>query len=210
MTREPISGCLRAHFLPVETTGKKPGFPLQVLGSANALPVGFPLQSHCASADQNQPPRCKRRGRAVSDRYGLYRGFNTSVIQQCGRIKNRPKGRDWSQFCFGKIAARPCSRGIKPACRNKAPELPKAIPGAGNCLWQLPAHNKSAAICSANCVVCHHAQRGTRCARLYHHRLPARTSAREPNPGFLYCQDTSTIKVIAEGPSDWLYSLGGK
>jgi hypothetical protein len=24
---------------------KKPGFPLQVLGSANALPVGFPLQS---------------------------------------------------------------------------------------------------------------------------------------------------------------------
>jgi hypothetical protein len=28
-------------------------------------------------------------------------GFNTSVIQQCGRIKNRPKG-----------------RGIKPACRN--------------------------------------------------------------------------------------------
>ncbi|MDR1180155.1 MAG: hypothetical protein LBK44_06585 [Spirochaetales bacterium] len=38
----------------------------------------------------------------VSDRYGLYRGFNTSVIQQCGRIKNRPKG-----------------RGIKPACRNK-------------------------------------------------------------------------------------------
>jgi hypothetical protein len=27
---------------------KKPGFPLQVLGSADALPVGFPLQSHCA------------------------------------------------------------------------------------------------------------------------------------------------------------------
>jgi hypothetical protein len=24
---------------------KKPGFPLQVLGSADALPVGFPLQS---------------------------------------------------------------------------------------------------------------------------------------------------------------------
>jgi hypothetical protein len=50
---------------------------------------------------------------------GLYRGFNTSVIQQYGRIKNRPKGRDWSQFCFRKIAARPCSLGIKPACRNK-------------------------------------------------------------------------------------------
>ncbi|MDR1179672.1 MAG: hypothetical protein LBK44_04140 [Spirochaetales bacterium] len=28
----------------------------------------------------------------VSDRYGLYRGFNTSVIQQYGRIKNRPDG----------------------------------------------------------------------------------------------------------------------
>ncbi|MDR1315787.1 MAG: hypothetical protein LBK13_02840 [Spirochaetales bacterium] len=59
----------------------------------------------------------------VSDRYELYRGFNTSVIQQYGRIKNRPKGRDWSQFCFRKIAARPCSLGIKPACRNKAFQL---------------------------------------------------------------------------------------
>jgi hypothetical protein len=29
----------------VETTGKKPGFPLQVLGFAHANPVGFPLQS---------------------------------------------------------------------------------------------------------------------------------------------------------------------
>jgi hypothetical protein len=26
-------------------TAQKPGFPLQVLGSAHALPVGFPLQS---------------------------------------------------------------------------------------------------------------------------------------------------------------------
>jgi hypothetical protein len=34
-----------AHFLPVESTGKKPGFPLQVLGFAYANPVGFPLQS---------------------------------------------------------------------------------------------------------------------------------------------------------------------
>jgi hypothetical protein len=34
----------------------------------------------------------KRRGMVVSDRYGLYRGFNTSVIQQYGRIKNRPLG----------------------------------------------------------------------------------------------------------------------
>jgi hypothetical protein len=33
---------------------KKPGFPLQVLGSANALPVGFPLQSLARSAAQNQ------------------------------------------------------------------------------------------------------------------------------------------------------------
>jgi hypothetical protein len=29
---------------------KKPGFPLQVLGSANALPVGFPLQSLARAA----------------------------------------------------------------------------------------------------------------------------------------------------------------
>jgi hypothetical protein len=34
-----------APFLPVEPTGKKPGFPLQVLGFAYANPVGFPLQS---------------------------------------------------------------------------------------------------------------------------------------------------------------------
>ncbi|MDR1317792.1 MAG: hypothetical protein LBK13_13075 [Spirochaetales bacterium] len=33
-----------AFFLS-EDGQKKPGFPLQVLGSANALPVGFPLQS---------------------------------------------------------------------------------------------------------------------------------------------------------------------
>ncbi|MDR1317566.1 MAG: hypothetical protein LBK13_11910, partial [Spirochaetales bacterium] len=35
------SGNLRRKF----PDRKKPGFPLQVLGSANALPVGFPLQS---------------------------------------------------------------------------------------------------------------------------------------------------------------------
>jgi hypothetical protein len=34
----------RAHFL----LRKKPGFPLQFLGCANAHPAGFPLQSHCA------------------------------------------------------------------------------------------------------------------------------------------------------------------
>jgi hypothetical protein len=33
-----------AFFLS-EDEQKKPGFPLQVLGSADALPVGFPLQS---------------------------------------------------------------------------------------------------------------------------------------------------------------------
>jgi hypothetical protein len=36
-----------APFLPAKP-GKKPGFPLQVLGFANANPVGFPLQSQCA------------------------------------------------------------------------------------------------------------------------------------------------------------------
>jgi hypothetical protein len=35
---------LGAFFCP-QSRAKKPGFPLQVLGSANALPVGFPLQS---------------------------------------------------------------------------------------------------------------------------------------------------------------------
>jgi hypothetical protein len=29
----------------VESTGKKTGFPLQVLGIADAIPAGFPLQS---------------------------------------------------------------------------------------------------------------------------------------------------------------------
>jgi hypothetical protein len=43
---------LGAFFCP-QGRAKKPGFPLQVLGSADALPVGFPLQSHCASAAQN-------------------------------------------------------------------------------------------------------------------------------------------------------------
>jgi hypothetical protein len=33
-----------AFFLS-EDGQKKPGFPLQVLGIANAIPVGFPLQS---------------------------------------------------------------------------------------------------------------------------------------------------------------------
>jgi hypothetical protein len=34
----------------VESTGKKPGFPLQVLGFAHANPVGFPLQSLARAA----------------------------------------------------------------------------------------------------------------------------------------------------------------
>jgi hypothetical protein len=33
--------------------GKKPGFPLQVLGFAYANPVGFPLQSQCAAQRAN-------------------------------------------------------------------------------------------------------------------------------------------------------------
>jgi hypothetical protein len=38
----------------VDSTGKKPGFPLQVLGFADANPVGFPLQSHCARTSGGQ------------------------------------------------------------------------------------------------------------------------------------------------------------
>jgi hypothetical protein len=34
-----------AFFWAREARPKKPGFPLQVLGFANANPVGFPLQS---------------------------------------------------------------------------------------------------------------------------------------------------------------------
>jgi hypothetical protein len=41
--------------------------------------------------------------------------------------------------------------------------------GAANCLWQLAARNQAVAILfRQNCVVCHQAQRVTRCARLYH------------------------------------------
>jgi hypothetical protein len=36
---------LGAFFLAGSARQKKPGFPLQVLGFANANPVGFPLQS---------------------------------------------------------------------------------------------------------------------------------------------------------------------
>jgi hypothetical protein len=38
------SDCLQAHFWAANAA-QKPGFPLQFLGSAYALPVGFPLQS---------------------------------------------------------------------------------------------------------------------------------------------------------------------
>jgi hypothetical protein len=78
-----------------------PGFPLQVLGFAHANPAGFPLQSLAPPSGEHPQNRYailraitprKRRGMVVSDRYGLYRGFNTSVFQQCGRIKNRPRG----------------------------------------------------------------------------------------------------------------------
>ncbi|MDR1315937.1 MAG: hypothetical protein LBK13_03595, partial [Spirochaetales bacterium] len=44
-------------FLARPQAAQKPGFPLQVLGIANAIPVGFPLQSHCAAAAQNQAPK---------------------------------------------------------------------------------------------------------------------------------------------------------
>jgi hypothetical protein len=51
---------LRAHsvgaFFCPQSRAKKPGFPLQVLGSADALPVGFPLQSLAQAAAQNQLP----------------------------------------------------------------------------------------------------------------------------------------------------------
>jgi hypothetical protein len=41
-------------FLGRHKAAQKPGFPLQVLGFANANPVGFPLQSHCARTSGNQ------------------------------------------------------------------------------------------------------------------------------------------------------------
>ncbi|MDR1316592.1 MAG: hypothetical protein LBK13_06930, partial [Spirochaetales bacterium] len=40
------------------------------------------------------------------------------------------------------------------ADQNKAPELPAAIQGAGNCLWQLPAHNQPDAILSGSSELC--------------------------------------------------------
>jgi hypothetical protein len=39
-----------ARFFTRLEQAKKPGFPLQVLGSAHALPVGFPLQSLARAA----------------------------------------------------------------------------------------------------------------------------------------------------------------
>ncbi|MDR1179041.1 MAG: hypothetical protein LBK44_00930 [Spirochaetales bacterium] len=47
---------------------------------------------------------------------------------------------------------------LRMAAQNELPELPKAIPGAGNCLWQFPAYNPAVAILfPQNCVVCHQA-----------------------------------------------------
>jgi hypothetical protein len=34
-----------AHFLPAAAAGKKPGFPLQFLATADAVAAGFPLLS---------------------------------------------------------------------------------------------------------------------------------------------------------------------
>jgi hypothetical protein len=48
---------------------QKPGFPLQVLGSAHALPVGFPLQSLAHRQLRTKPRNCHRqlRGRIIAD-----------------------------------------------------------------------------------------------------------------------------------------------
>jgi hypothetical protein len=45
---------------------------------------------------------------------------------------------------FSKL--RIAERGGQRQLANQAPELLKAIPGAGNCLWQLPAYNQATAI----------------------------------------------------------------
>jgi hypothetical protein len=44
-----VSELIRAHFWAAQAA-QKPGFPLQVLGFANANPVGFPLQSLARAA----------------------------------------------------------------------------------------------------------------------------------------------------------------
>jgi hypothetical protein len=51
-------------FLPA-TRAKKPGFPLQVLGFANANPVGFPLQSLARAQRQRKIASrfCRQPGR---------------------------------------------------------------------------------------------------------------------------------------------------
>jgi hypothetical protein len=45
---------------------QKPGFPLQVLGSAHALPVGFPLQSLAQWQIKTNPRNCLRQFRAYN------------------------------------------------------------------------------------------------------------------------------------------------
>jgi hypothetical protein len=51
---------LGAFFCPL-ARAKKPGFPLQVLGFANANPAGFPLQSlaHAPAANCNHKNRMR-------------------------------------------------------------------------------------------------------------------------------------------------------
>jgi hypothetical protein len=93
---------LRAHFFGrAFARPKKPGFPLQVLGSADALPVGFPLQSHCARPAPNahlwMPSHTQMRG------FTSYAQFASGKLRG-GSLRTRPGNCLW-QFPGRIIAA---------------------------------------------------------------------------------------------------------
>jgi hypothetical protein len=60
----------------------KPGYPFQVLGFANANPVGFPLLSHCAAAAQDKARQLPGRGIAFGNSAALTRRsqFGTNCV----------------------------------------------------------------------------------------------------------------------------------
>jgi hypothetical protein len=62
---------------------------------------------------------------------------------------------------------------LQAAALEPVPGIACGNSGAANCQRQLAARDQAEAIfLGKNCVVCHQAQRVTRCARIYHHRLP--------------------------------------
>jgi hypothetical protein len=69
---------IRAHFL--RRCRKKPGFPLQVLGFANANPVGFPLQSLAPRSERICRMQIRGQPGRMGEQQNCVRNFATSPL----------------------------------------------------------------------------------------------------------------------------------